>query len=128
MKITCSKCGEYLELNRLGLYSYCNPCHAEYQRIHRSPYKSLSDEQKKKSNCRAYANVYVRRGNLIPKPCEKCGKADAEKHHEDYNKPLEVKWLCRECHVDLHTERNRSEVLEEIKSNNQVSEMQAPAK
>lgn len=128
MKTTCSKCGGFLELNRLGLYRYCNPCHAEHMRLHRSPYKSLSTVEKKKINCRSCSRVQVRRGKLIPKPCEKCGNAKAEMHHEDYNKPLEVTWLCRECHVDLHTERNRSKVLEEVKSNNQVSEMQAPDK
>ncbi len=31
-----------------------------------------------------------------------CGKLKVDAHHEDYAKPLVVKWLCRSCHVSLH--------------------------
>lgn len=109
MKITCSKCEGYLELDRIGLQRYCRPCHAENVRLNRSPYGLMTPEQRKKDNCRSYAGVYVRKGKLPRQPCEKCGNEKAEMHHEDYDKPLEVIWLCRTCHLDLHTQRNRKE-------------------
>jgi len=38
--------------------------------------------------------------------CAYCGIACIpEGHHEDYDKPLEVVWLCRQCHQHLHNER-----------------------
>lgn len=40
---------------------------------------------------------------LIPKPCEGCGAAKGvHAHHDDYSKPLEVKWLCGSCHRKHH--------------------------
>lgn len=62
----------------------------------------LTLEQKFKDNARSYAGVYKRRGHLVPAKCESCGDEHTEMHHEDYGKPLEVQWLCRNCHISLH--------------------------
>jgi hypothetical protein len=38
-----------------------------------------------------------------PEQCEKCNKqCKPEGHHEDYSKPLEIRWLCRVCHNHEH--------------------------
>ena len=36
----------------------------------------------------------IRQGRLVRQPCEVCGTPNAEAHHSDYSKPLEVRWLC----------------------------------
>lgn len=54
-------------------------------------------------NARCYANEYQKRGKLVPQPCEKCGATDVVKHHDDYTKPLDVRWLCRPCHHKTHS-------------------------
>jgi hypothetical protein len=53
-------------------------------------------------NCRSYAKVYLRRGKLHPQPCVDCGAAEVEMHHEDYDQPLMVTWVCRSCHLARH--------------------------
>lgn len=55
----------------------------------------------------------LERGKLKRKRrCEICahdgkfadGRAGVHAHHPDYNKPLEVIWLCYQCHYDWHKE------------------------
>lgn len=43
----------------------------------------------------------IRRGELVRQPCEICGAA-AEAHHERYENPLTVTWLCRFHHRRHH--------------------------
>ena len=62
----------------------------------------MSDEQRRHDRARAYANVYRKRGKLVPEPCARCGATDVVMHHEDYGRPLDVTWLCRPCHHALH--------------------------
>ena len=44
----------------------------------------------------------VRSGRLIRQACERCGDYPGHAHHEDYSKPLDVRWLCRSCHREYH--------------------------
>lgn len=63
--------------------------------------RPLTAEQRRRDVARSYAGVYKRRGKLVPQACE-CGNPDAEMHHEDYDQPLKVTWLCRSCHLAEH--------------------------
>lgn len=40
----------------------------------------------------------VRAGKLKRHPCELCGNTNAQAHHDDYSKPLDVRWLCPAHH------------------------------
>lgn len=59
-----------------------------------------------KANARATANVAQKRGKIRIQPCVRCGASEAQKHHPDYNRPLFVVWLCRQCHLALHAKEN----------------------
>lgn len=63
-----------------------------------------SSEYSLKQNARKKVLRAVKSGKLIkPTKCESCGKETAlEAHHSDYNKPLEVKWFCKQCHENTH--------------------------
>ena len=61
-------------------------------------------KNKHKRNAQSKARRAVLSGLLVkPNKCSKCGnKAKIEAHHEDYNKPLDVIWLCNSCHTKEH--------------------------
>lgn len=46
----------------------------------------------------------VKRGEVIrPKCCDCCGSiGKVSGHHKDYNKVLDVMWLCHSCHKIVH--------------------------
>ncbi|WNL63467.1 hypothetical protein [Citrobacter phage Tr1] len=46
----------------------------------------------------------IRDGVLIKDCCEVCGSSDAVAHHCDYDKPLEITWLCPLHHTAWHQE------------------------
>ncbi len=55
----------------------------------------------------------VRDGRLKREPCEACGTdVKVHAHHDDYSKPLEVRWLCADCHVREHGGVPTADLLE----------------
>ena len=44
----------------------------------------------------------IESGALVRQPCELCGAIKVDAHHDDYSKPLEVRWLCRKHHLLHH--------------------------
>lgn len=60
------------------------------------------NKQKRMAHKMVY--VAVRKGLLVkPESCSKCSaKGKIYGHHEDYNKPLDVIWVCSSCHMLIH--------------------------
>jgi ribosomal protein S27AE len=46
----------------------------------------------------------IKKGALIKQPCVRCGSIKSLAHHEDYDKKLDVTWLCQPCHKQRHKE------------------------
>ena len=59
---------------------------------------------------KAYNAVYwaVSKGKLKRLPCEVCGLEKSEAHHDDYEKPLDVRWLCKKHHTEHHKKLNEA--------------------
>lgn len=44
----------------------------------------------------------IRDGRIEKQPCEVCGETTVHAHHDDYAKPLDVRWLCNTHHNEWH--------------------------
>jgi hypothetical protein len=95
---TCSLCGQH---PAVAGQSYCQLCRNEYMREWRKTHPP-TDEQRRKDICRSYTAVLIKRGKLIPQPCQECGIEPAQAHHPDYGDPRRIIWLCKDHHRQLH--------------------------
>lgn len=86
-----------------GLQPYCRE--HKNARAGNKKHSELSDEQKYRANVRSKLKMRVRRGLIIKATnCTWCGDSEnIEAHHEDYDKPYDVIWLCRKCHDEHHS-------------------------
>lgn len=113
---------------RDGLQYACKLCQAEHTRKSQIAFPERHNANTKRSSLkfqsqhgisraslwmrnnkdkrRLYNKAYyaLRRKQTPPDTCSMCGvkSSDIHAHHIDYNKPLEVVWLCRECHLAEH--------------------------
>ena len=71
----------------------------EINRIWRAEDKRRQKAHNKVSNA-------VKTGKLVREPCCRCGDVKTVAHHEDYDRPLDVMWLCQVCHKQRHKEIN----------------------
>ena len=102
--IECAKAG--VRENRADKVEY----YREYDRErgsrqtpeYRDEYRASYPAKYKANN--AVSNA-VRDGKLLREPCEVCGeRRNVHGHHDDYAKPLCVRWLCAAHHRQWHIE------------------------
>ncbi len=128
----CFKCGASFQPtpSRINRAEYsCRACTAKYEKAWREKRRAMglrscggrhnTPAGREKERLRMAARMknpierlkaLVRRktrsaieaGFLVRKICEKCGAIKTDAHHDDYTKPLEVRWLCRPHHADHH--------------------------
>ena len=125
----CSSCKEEKPVDKFhanasradGLAYYCKPC----KRLKNNAYnkkptarakanaRSKAYAKRNRSKRNAHGMVYwaTERGH-IPKAaelnCEKCDEKATDYHHDDYERPMDVRPLCARCHALLHVEQNVS--------------------
>ena len=66
--------------------------------------KAWRSEDSRRASAHSAVARALRNGSLVPLSCTRCGNKNAIAHHEDYDKPLEVVWLCQPCHKQRHKE------------------------
>ena len=90
----------YCEFDRLRLQ--LDPKRREQHALAGAEHRRKYPEKVK---ARKVAWFAIRDGRLKREACEVCGE-EAEAHHEDYSKPLEVRWLCMQHHRATHQMSN----------------------
>lgn len=75
--------------------------HPEREKARRERYRAKYPERIKANRKVAYA---LKHGKTIKQPCEVCKDIKAVAHHDDWDKPLDVKWLCELHHKARHRE------------------------
>ncbi len=115
-KEKCKLCKKFIPVSELyadeGRFM-CRNCNTERIRKYRKTkkgkdtYKRIMNEQyqrhTKKVLCRGKLYRAVKTGKVKKdSSCSYCGEIKKlEAHHNDYNKPLDVIWVCRGCHNNI---------------------------
>lgn len=76
------------------------------RRIARDAQSKTRSKYPERYRARAITTKAIRHGVLVRLPCEVCAETPTHAHHDDYNKPLEVRWLCVSHHEALHHKTN----------------------
>lgn len=112
---TCSRCGKPHERT----HSFCSECIRQYNRdwSRANPGRRkragqgtrrevaawrAANPEKKHAHDAVYRAIKI--GKLTrPGSCEHCGiVCRPQAHHDDYERRLDVTWLCSPCHMELH--------------------------
>jgi hypothetical protein len=128
LNITCTICGDLKPFDSfrltfgngyVGRYSFCKDCENTKSRLRNRGARYKRKQKRTTEKNRQYTINYrakypervkadsklrwaIRIGRIIREPCEVCGSTNSQAHHEDYSKPLEVKWLCPLHHGQVH--------------------------
>jgi hypothetical protein len=116
MTWTKERMKEWRERNKQHILEYARKYRSEHReefraraRIWRRKNAQQQNEQlrlRRRVNGMSKAHLRIQKllknGTLTRKPCEVCGKTPTDAHHDDYSKPLSVRWLCRYHHLSKH--------------------------
>lgn len=64
--------------------------------------KEKLNQNKFREKVRGVYRLALRHGEIKSEPCIVCGSEQVDGHHHDYEKPLDVIWLCQKHHSELH--------------------------
>jgi len=134
----CFKCEKLKELNEFyrhtrmgdGRLNKCKECakkdtrknrvaNIEHYRAYDRARGNRQDQQyvtdyrakfPKKYKAHSMVSNAVRSGKIVkPSECSECCQpGHIEAHHDDYEKPLEVRWLCAACHKQWHAKHGEA--------------------
>ena len=66
--------------------------------------KAWRMRNKTKSAAHQIVKYAIETDKLKKGKCEVCNSPKVVAHHDDYTKPLSVRWLCQKHHIEIHCE------------------------
>ena len=96
----CAQCGSHFgPIDRLSVRFCSYECKVKAQTTGRKVKRITITRARSAQSLLRY---HIQAGHVVrPPQCEECGCTDRpiEGAHRDYARPLDVRWLCRSCHV-----------------------------
>lgn len=93
-----------------GHISRCLGCERErsrkYYEENKERFARRDAKLTEKRKARNKIKNLIARGVVTRKPCEVCGESETHAHHDDYSKPLDVRFLCPRHHAEIHRTAN----------------------
>lgn len=117
---TCGRCKKHKcnrEFNadkktKDGLQAWCRICHnkknaenregGRYRESWRKGTAKWQANNKKQVAMHKFMRSAITKGSIVRQPCVRCGDPNSEGHHDDYDKPLDITWLCAKHHKEYH--------------------------
>lgn len=127
--VTCEACGDTYEVSADTLrrpqrnQKLCKTCRGQ-KGIRRarqlSPHIVPESTEAERIRANGLVNGRKKHGWFTkPALCMKCGKKPPkDSHHPDYQKPDEIVWLCRSCHMKSHRQADYLIGIATVKLNN----------
>lgn len=105
----CTGCGAPLARTAYRIVNRSWRCYECSQAWHkRATQEKYQARHPLKKTAHTTTNLAIRLGKLVRLPCEMCGNPKTQAHHDDYSKPLDVRWLCHRCHWTVHFPHRKS--------------------
>lgn len=96
----CAACLRICNQKNKARYRWKDRNDPERKRIRAAQNKAYRQRYPEKIKARSAVAIAVKKGTLVrPTVCDWCGKPGRiQASHNNYDRPLEVEWLCQPCH------------------------------
>ena len=129
--MSIQECSEFYEISRQAMHKILKrrDCKFRTNKKYSSDnhfHRGCMEDKTKKKRVQHVVEKAIKKGSLInPNKCESCGENNIFKngtsgiqaHHDDYDKPLEVRWLCQKCHHEWHKKNEAKNQYDKEKTN-----------
>lgn len=130
--LSIQECAEFYEISRQALHKILQRRGCKFRDNIKYGddnhfYRGCLPDHTKKKRVQHIVEKAIKKGILIqPVKCLKCnntqefidGRNGIQAHHNDYDKPLDVTWLCQKCHHEWHKNNNAINETDKEKTGN----------